>query len=364
MSRHQIPTKFRVSAYGLGVILVLAIAYLYSGVLGQSITKRADTVTVILAETGGLFEKSSVTYRGVKVGTVDTIGLDAAGVIVKFKLTTEKPIPAKSTAVVRSLSPAGEQFLDLQPQSDKPPYLKDGSRIAASATVTPTSVAKALSSVDRLMAQVDEGDVETVMRELSKAFADPDDLGRLLTEGQKLTQTINDNWPATQRILANGSTVLKTGKDQEDEFAEFASSSRELASWLRGYDPKLRDLLDDSPGRLKDIRTLTSELSRTMPALLDDAVTLTDLVAARDPHLRELLAQFPGGAARLADTLRDGRFHVNLLITPGTLCAYDNEHELAPPTSTERQELDADNTCAASFSAQQRGAAHTPPAAR
>ncbi|MDQ3155208.1 MAG: MCE family protein [Actinomycetota bacterium] len=360
--RRQIAVKHLFSACALTVTLVLAIGYLYSGVLGRSLTKQADTLTITLDETGGLFSGSGVTYRGVRVGTVGDIRLDGANVVVKASLDTDRRIPADSIAAVRSLSPAGEQFLDIQPRSEGPPYLRDGHLIGKADTATPTSVAKALGSVDQLVGQVDDKDVETILAELADAFAEPDDLGRLLTASQETLKTLDENWPATLRTLESGRTVLRTGKDKTPQFAEFATSSHSLAAWLRDYDPKVRETLTDTPAQLEQLRLLVSELALKMPVLLDNAVTLTDVAAARESHFRELLRTFPTGTGRLADTLHDGRFHVNMLVMPGMVCSYGNA--AGEPKDTQRVPLKTDGACAGSFGGQQRGSAHTPPVAR
>lgn len=360
--RRQIAVKHVVSACALVATLALSLVYLYSGVIGQSVTKRANTITVTLDSTGGLFEGSGVTYRGVRVGRVGTIRLDGENVVATAKLNPDREIPADAIAVVRSLSPAGEQFLDIQPRSDGPPYLQNGHLFGKTETATPTSVAKALGSVDRLVGQIDEKDLQTVISELADAFAKPDDLGRLLTLSQNTLRTIDDLWPETLRTLENGKVVLQTGVDKQDEFGEFAKSSRELAGWLRDYDPQLRTIIDTTPAQIEVFRTLVAEYALKLPAVFDDAVSLTDLIAARDPHFRELLKTFPSGAQRLGDTLFDKRFHVNMLVSPGTVCSYGPDP--APPKETTREPLNPDGGCAASFSAQQRGSAHSPPAVR
>ena len=358
--RRQVSNKHLASAIALIATLVLATAYLYGGVLGRSLTKHADTITVTLDQTGGLFTGSDVTYRGVKVGKVSSIALRDTGVMVKAKLNTDRKIPADSVAAVRSLSPAGEQFLDLQPRSDGPPYLGNGTLIGRTDTATPTQVATTLASVDRLIGQVDDKDVKTVLSELGKAFADPEDLANLLTESRKTLDTIDATWPETLRTLQNGKVVLQTGVDKKTEFADFAKSSRSLAAWLRGYDPKLRSTLEATPAQIEQLRLLVSDFALRLPPFLGNMLSLTDIAVAREPHLRELLKTFPTGAERLGDTLRDGRFHVNMLPLPGTVCAYGNG-DAAPPKSTARQPLYTGGHCADTFPAQQRGAAHTPP---
>lgn len=360
--RRQISTRHLVSAIALAVVLILSIAYIYGGVLGMSLTRQSDTVTVELDQTGGLFEGSGVTYRGVRVGTVDSIRLDPDGVVVKAKLHTKRKIPADSTVAVRALSPAGEQFLDIQPHSSGPPYLKNGHLVGKADTMTPTSVAKALGSIDRLVGQIDEKDAATILGELSDAFKNPDDLAALLTNSESLLKTIDEAWPETLSTLENGKVVLQTGIDKQDEFAKFAGDSKELASWLRDYDPKARAILDDTPAQVEELRTLLSEFALKLPTFFDQSVQLTGVVAARDQHLRELLKNFPAGLMTLADTLYDGRFHVNMWVATGTVCDYGNEPK-GLPKSTTRTPLDKSAKCRASFPEQQRGAAHAPPAA-
>ena len=361
--RRQIATKHVVSAIALGLTLVLAIAYLYGGVLGLSLTRHSDTVTVQLDQTGGLFEGSGVTYRGVRVGTVDSIRLDPDGVVVKAKLHTTRKIPADSKVAVRALSPAGEQFLDIQPNTSGPPYLHNGTLVGKADTATPTSVAKTLGSVDRLVGQIDERDVATILGELSDAFQDPEDLGKLLVNAQSLLKTIDDAWPETLSTLQNGKVVLQTGIDKQDEFAEFASNSRELAAFLRGYDPKARAILDNTPAQVEELRTLVSMLALKMPALLGNTVQLTGIVSSRDAQLRALLKDFPSGLSTLADTLYDGKFHVNMWVAPGSVCDYDNEPK-GLPKGTLRTPLDTSANCPGTFAGLQRGAAHVPPPAK
>ena len=356
--RRQLSLKHLVSASGLLVILLLSVTYLYSGVLNRSVTRQPDIVTVALAETGGLFPGSGVTYRGVRVGTVDDIVLSDSGVSVTARLDTTRDIPADSEAVVRSLSPAGEQFLDIQPRSDGPPYLANGTLFGRADTATPTSVASALDSVDRLVSGIDEKDIATILRELSTAFRDPDDLGRLVTAAQSTVRTLDENWPETERLIENGRTVLRAGADSSDELSDFASSSRSLAAWLRDYDPSLRRQLDQGPAGIGTVRELVSDLQAVVPELVGQTADLTTLAGDRTPHLRELLQVFPRGSERLSSTLVDDRLNIDLLISPGEVCTYGRE-PLAPKRAT-RTPVAQDGRCTESFSLQQRGADHAP----
>ena len=96
------------------------------------------TVKVHLAETGGLFTHSNVTYRGVSVGRVGPIGLTDDGVVAELRIdNSAPPIPTALQAVVANLSAVGEQYIDLRPTSTGAPYLGDGAVIEQPDTAHP-----------------------------------------------------------------------------------------------------------------------------------------------------------------------------------------------------------------------------------
>ena len=356
--RRTIPLKHKLGATAMAAVLVLTLVHLYTNVLGGSVGSRPLHVDVALEETGGLFEGSGVAYRGVRVGSVSGIDLTADGVTADISLNPGMKVPADTAAVVRTLSPAGEQFLDLQPRRDGSPFLADGDRIAATETSIPTSVAETLAAIDGLMGQVNARKLRTVMDELNTAFADPDDLGRVITSGSELLETFDAAWPETLRTLKNSRTVLRTGADTADDFRRFATSARSLTAWLKDYDPTLRSTLEAAPGQLNELQRFADDMVEALPPLLRDFAGLTGIFARRDPHLREMLIQFPLGLDGLVGAFEGGRMQTNMLVSDGKVCSYGVED--SNPQLTDRQPLEPDRSCPASFEGQQRGTAHAP----
>ena len=361
--RRQVPLKHVLSAFALLAMLLLTVVYLYGSILGESVTKRPIHVTVAMSQTGGLFEGSGVAYRGVRVGKVDSIRLDGTGVSARISIDPGTKIPADSAAAVRTLSPAGEQFLDFQPSSAGGPYLHTGSNVAESRTSTPASVSSTLSAVDRLMSEVDDKDLTTVLDELHAALANPDDLGKIVTSGSNVLRTLDASWPTTLRLAQNGHTVLRTTNDEADDFRTFASSAHDLAASLKAYDPKLRTIFDDTPAQIEQIRLFTSVLGLKLPTVLRDLDSLTEILAARDPHLRELLRTFPTGLGGLADTVKDGRIQTTMLVSSGDVCSYGVSQEESPK-SDQRNPVVRGRSCTAAFAGGQRSSQHVPPSTR
>ena len=62
-----------------------------------------------------------------------------------------------------------------------------------------------------------------------------------------------------------------------------------------------------------------------LPPLLRDFAGLTDIFARRDPHVRELLIQFPLGLDGLVGAFAGGRMQTNMLISDGEVCSYGVE---------------------------------------
>ena len=71
--RNILSDRLYLSAVGIVVVFLIAVAYLFAAVLDQPLTSRPVNVDVELEQTGGLFEGSAVTYRGVKIGKVSTM---------------------------------------------------------------------------------------------------------------------------------------------------------------------------------------------------------------------------------------------------------------------------------------------------
>jgi virulence factor Mce-like protein len=357
--KRQVPLKHLLSALALLAMLLLTIVYLYGSILGESVTKRPIHVTVAMTQTGGLFEGSGVAYRGVRVGKVDSIHLDGSGVVARISIDPGTRIPSDSAAAVRTLSPAGEQFLDFQPSSSSGPYLHSGSNVAASRTTTPASVASTLSAVDRLMSEVDDKDLRTVLDELHAALANPDDLGTVVTSGSEVLRTLDANWPETLRLAQNGETVLTTTNDKADDFRTFAASAKDLAASLKAYDPNLRSIFDETPAQIEQLRLFTSVFSLKLPTVLQGLDSITAVLADRDPHLRELLKTFPTGLGALAGTVRDGRIQTTMLVSLGDVCSYGVSQEESPK-SDQRNPVVSGRSCTAAFTGGQRSSQHAP----
>ncbi|HEY0905215.1 MAG TPA: MlaD family protein [Marmoricola sp.] len=345
----------------VGVLAVLAVTvfYLFNSVLDAPLLRETRTVRVEMAATGGLFEGSAVTYRGVKVGKVEAINLSAEGVVAIVSLTARDRIPVRSLAKVRSLSPVGEQYLDFQPRTSSGPYLEDGAVVPATSTDLPKTLASTVISVNKLLDQVDADQLHTLLSELATGVAGTGrDVGRLVDQGSVLLAELDRLWPETDRLISNGGTVLDIGTSKATEIRELAVASRQFAAFLKDYDPELRATLRAAPAQIAQLRALVADAASVLPGFLGTAVTFSGLFAAHAPHLGEILATYSSGLGTLGTAIKDGQLLIEGIPQRSTRCDYGVPRR--DPRDPDRRPLRDDSTCAPSEENLQRGAAHAP----
>jgi len=359
--RDILTDRLYLSAVGIVVVLAIATAYIFAVVLDQPLTSRPVTVEVELEQTGGLFEGSAVTYRGVKVGRVTRIvpADGGRGVLATVSISSGADIPADSLARVRSLSPVGEQYLDFQPQTMDGPYLASGDLVGAESTDIPESLSSTVVAVNDVLRQIDDRKLRIVLHELSTGLKGTgDDIGRVLDQGTQVLQTLEDVWPETDRVIRNSATVLDIGTDNAGSLRTLGTRAREFAAFLRDYRGDFVDVLDRTPGQLEDLEALIRDANEVLPGYLSVGVSFVDVLMSYEPHLRAILQEYADGLGALVGVLDTGQLRIELIPSRTNRCSYGSTRDQA--WSTDQGAFDTDGRCSASFATLQRGAAHAP----
>lgn len=354
--------SLRMLIVGAGVlagVFVLCVALIMGWILQSPLGKDRAEVTVSMPRTGGLFEGSAATYRGVRVGEVTKIELSGTGINVTVRLNADAEVPKNSAAKVRSLSPVGEQYVDFRPQSGGAPYLADGDRVSATAKDLPVSIAKMVTGLQGAMRQVDPDKVRTVLREVNTAFEGSDeDLGQLLDNTEVLLDTVDTTFPSFERVLRNGRTSLQIFADNRQLLIDWAASAATVGTWFLDWNPTLRATLSDLPKSLGSVLTLLNGVDRRLPGVLRETETLSRFLAVRGPHLEAMLETIPYGIGRFATVMYDGYFHVTANLNGQETCNYGAEKTNPMEGRGSRTSPDLDGTCGGSTP--WRGANHAP----
>lgn len=275
------------------------------------------TVALDLADSGGIFSNAEVTYRGVPVGTVGNLSLTRDGVQVELKLDNGGPdIPADTKAVVANRSAIGEQYVDLQPESDQGPYLVDGSEIAESKTATPVPVEDVLASTNALVDSVPLSSLTTVVNELGVAFdGKGNDLQSLVDSLGNISAAGDEALPQTLALVRDSVPVLNTQSQQSDLIREFSTGLDQVTAQLASSDPDIRRLIDTGTAAGDQVGGLVTDAGPALTTNIDNLALLAAQAEPRYLALRPFLTFLPALGAGISTIVpNDGTIHQGLLL--------------------------------------------------
>ncbi|WP_127784000.1 MlaD family protein [Rhodococcus sp. X156] len=301
------------------VITILGITFTgvrYVG-LDKYLWSSGYSVQMELQNSGGIFENAEVTYRGVAIGTVGPLTLTDRGVSVELLINDNTPdIPTDLKAVVANRSAVGEQYVDLQPNTNEGPFLSSGSVIPMDRTAVPVTTEKLLSSVDQLVRSVPVESLRTVVSELGTAFNGlGPSLQRLLDQGNLLTTTAIDNQPQTLRLISDAQTVLDTQRSEGSSIIGFSRDLQLVTQQLQASDPDLRRLITTGQSAGSEVGALLDSSSASLANTVANLGTVTTVTSARTDGLRAINQLLPAvAAAGFTSAPGDGFAHFGLVL--------------------------------------------------
>jgi len=255
-------------------------------------------VTVELPETGGLYPRGNVTYRGVEVGEVKSVDLTDTGVAAVLSLNSDVKIPADVEAEVHSVSSVGEQFVQLLPRSGEGPALKNGDVIPMDRTTVPTDINAVLDNTNRGLEAIPRDNLKTVIDEAYIAVGGlGPELRRLVTGSTALAIDARKNLDSLTTLIDQSKPVLDTQTETAGSIQAWAANLASISGQLQSQDPAVAGILDKGPGAADEVRALFDRLRPTLPIVLANLVSIGEVAVSYQPSLEQLLVLLPQGTA-------------------------------------------------------------------
>jgi phospholipid/cholesterol/gamma-HCH transport system substrate-binding protein len=297
----------RIQVLAFVVIALAVVAYVganYAGV-DRLLGNDSYTVRLQLADGGGIFTNSEVTYRGVAVGRVGELRLTDDGMEADLVISDDAPpIPADAKAVVANRSAIGEQYVDLQPHGGAGPYLAEGGVIHRAAATVPPPVTDLLGDLSAFDESVPTGSLQTVVDELYDATrGSGDDLQVLLDSSISFTHTAADHLPQTSTLIDDGAIVLRTQLDSSAAWRSFSHNAKLFATELADSDGDLRHLIGAAPAAATQLSRLLSDTNPGLSVLLANLLTTSEMFDARTAGLEQLFVMTPKAVAATSTSI-------------------------------------------------------------
>jgi phospholipid/cholesterol/gamma-HCH transport system substrate-binding protein len=258
-------------------------------------------VTVELPESGGLYPRGNVTYRGTQVGIVKSVNVTDTGVAAELSLDSGIKIPADVEAEVHSQSAVGELYVTLLPRSGEGPVLTDGDVIPQDRTRVPTDVNKVLDATNRGLAAIPRDNLKTAVDEAYIAVGGlGPEISRLVHGGTALAIDARKNLDPLTTLIDQSKPILDTQTDTSGSIQAWASNLATITDQLRSQDTAVAGILEKGPGAADEVRALFDRLRPTLPIVLANLVSIGEVAVTYQPSLEQLLVLLPQGTATTA----------------------------------------------------------------
>ena len=195
-------------------------------------------------------------------------------------------------------SAVGEQYVDLQPKTDSPPYLHDGSVIAAHDTTIPQPVGPMLDQVSALVESIPKEKLGQLLDETFEGFNGTGyDLGSLIDSSKVLSRDANGVVDRTRALTEETGPLLDTQASTTDSIRTWARSFDGISQVLVDNDSHFRTILQNGPEAANEASRLFEQIKPTLPVLLANLTTIGQIGVTYHPSIEQLLVLLPTAVA-------------------------------------------------------------------
>ncbi|WP_326545057.1 virulence factor Mce family protein [Mycolicibacterium sp. ND9-15] len=348
-------TRFQLSIFAIVTVLTVGAISIFYLQLPAAVGIGTYRVTANFVAGGGLYENANVTYRGVTIGRVESVGLTDDSVIAKMRLNSGTPVPANVTATVKSVSAVGEQYIDLVPPEDaSSAKLRDGSNIGVDRTAIGQDIAGLLQEAQNLVTSVDNSRLEDLLRETFKAFnGSGPELARMIQSARLLVDEANANYGQVNQLIDQAGPFLDAQIRSGDDIRSLADGLARFTTEVANADPQLRSTLQTVPGATAEANELFSGIRPSFPVLAANLANFGRIGVIYRKSLEHSLVVFPALMAALltvggglpADEGGKLDFKIDLQDPPPCLTGFVPPSEMRSPADESLRELPKDLYC-------------------
>jgi len=288
-------TKIQLSLFALVTVITLTIMIIFYLRLPATFGLGTYSVTADFVAGGGLYKNANVTYRGVAVGRVESVGLNLNGVDAQMRLNSGTSIPSNVTATVKSVSAIGEQYIDLVPPAKaSSAKLRNGSRIERNNTRIGQDVADLLKRAETLVNSIGDTRLRELLHEtFTAANGSGPELARLVESARLLVDEANANYPQVSQLIDQAGPFLQAQVRAGGDIKSLADGLARFTSEVRQADPQLRSTLATAPDAIDEANTAFSGIRPSFPALAASLANLGRVGVIYHKSIEQLLVVLP-----------------------------------------------------------------------
>jgi phospholipid/cholesterol/gamma-HCH transport system substrate-binding protein len=348
-------TRFQLSIFAVVTVLTVGAISIFYLQVPAALGIGSYKVTADFVAAGGLYQNANVTYRGVTIGRVESVGLSDRNVVARMRLNSGTPVPDNVTATVKSVSAVGEQYVDLVPPEDaSQSTLRNGSNIDVAHTAIGQDIAGLLTEAENLVSSIGDTRLQDLLRETFKAFnGSGPELARLIQSSRLLVDEANANYGQVTQLIDQAGPFLDAQIRAGDDITALADGLARFTTEVANADPQLRSTLQTVPGATAEANELFSGIRPSFPVLAANLANFGRIGVIYSKSLEHALVVFPALMAALltvgggvpADEGGKLDFKIALNNPPSCSTGFIPPAEMRSPSDETLRELPKDLYC-------------------
>lgn len=294
-------TRAQLAGFVLVTVVGVTIMGGYYAKLPEQFGVGRYDLTVQLAQTGGLYERAAVTYRGHEVGVVTSVKVrDPEGVEAVVSIDDDVKIPESVQVEVRSASVIGEQYLNFVPDGEGSAYLADGDVVDVKRTSTPVSTSELLASANEFLSTLPTDDLRTTVDELGAALTgNGEAIGSIIDDSTRLQAEASASLDETLALIRDLGPVLSTQQRIAPDLTSWADSLATVTGQLATSDQDIARILQSAAPLGDQTSALMSDLYPILPTLLSDLGATAEVANTYLPSIKHILVVLPAAMEAL-----------------------------------------------------------------
>ncbi|MDY6996004.1 MAG: MCE family protein [Actinomycetota bacterium] len=348
-------TRIQLTIFAIVTVLTVGAISIFYLRLPEAVGIGSYQVSANFTAAGGLYENANVTYRGVTVGRVESVGLSDDGVVARMRLNSGTPVPENVTATVKSVSAVGEQYIDLvPPEQAAQATLADGAQIPVQRTAIGQDIYGLLQQAEALVNSVGDSRISELLDETFTAFnGSGPELARLIQSARVLVDEANASYGPTAQLIDQAGPFLDAQIRSGDDIRSLADGLARLTGQVADADPQLRSTLRAVPGAAGAANEAFAGIRPSFPVLAANLANFGRIGVIYRDSLEHSLVVFPALLAAL-NTVAGGLpadeggkldFKIDLGDPPPCSVGFIPPTQIRSPADTTLRELPTDMYC-------------------
>jgi phospholipid/cholesterol/gamma-HCH transport system substrate-binding protein len=283
----------------VAAVVLIGTVFTISGAFGRSV----KTFHTYFGFAGGLEPGATVRYSGgTKAGRVDQLKIDPhdpGRIEVTFSVQSDLPVKTDSKAKIMSLSPLGENHLEIVPGSAQAGLAKDGSLLSSEDYLDFNSLTKRINEIapdaQQLLRTLNDRAVELkVTVERVNDLLSAQNRANLAATLANTRGMIEENRPQIKSTLKNVNTVTEKLQPLLEDFRNTTAEANKTLDHIDGMIGENREDVHKAVLELRrtlvNTTSLTQRLDQTLDVNSENIDELLDNMRQISENLREFSA--------------------------------------------------------------------------